>query len=410
MDNLRIGSKRLIKDINRALVVKEVREKGPISRSALARRTGLVLSTITKLCDELVAANLLFEFGEGKSTGGRRPVNLLFNNSFGYTIGVKIEDSSAVFSLANLKPTILKHRSVPFALRSSFEKVLPLLFEGIESMIREIPAEAADSTAASAGSPLLGIGIAVSGLVDPDSGILRFSSLLGWENVEFASIVGARFGTEVRVDNDVNCYALAQNWLGKGKDSQNFVCITIGEGIGSGVIIGNQLYRGAAGGAGEIGHMIVRGEGRPCYCGQKGCLEAYASTKSILDAVHHRKRRRLSLEEVLELARAGDSDCLEVLEAAGHAIGWGLVNVVMQYNPEKIILGGEGIVEREFIVPAILEELDRNWFNRRTAYRTPLEIEELGNENFLLGAAILVLSDLLGQPIYNEKRTLVAGI
>jgi predicted NBD/HSP70 family sugar kinase len=415
MDNLRVGSKQLIKDINRALVVKEVRDNGPISRSELARRTGLVLSTITKLCDELVAENLLFEFGEGKSTGGRRPVNLMFNNSYGYTIGVKVEDSSVVFSLANLKPTILKHDSIAFPVRAPVEEVMPLILRGITAMVAEIPQDrgqpAGQHTSAESGDRgrLLGIGVAVSGLVDPDSGVLRYSSLLGWKDVELAAIIGPEFDTVVRADNDVNCYALAQNWLGKGKESRNFVCITIGEGIGSGVIVENQLYRGAAGGAGEIGHMIVSGGGRACYCGQKGCLEAYASTNAIIDAVASKKGSRHSIEEVVELARLGDADCRGVLSEAGRAIGWGLVNVVMQYNPEKIILGGEGIAEGEFILPSIIEELDRNWFNTRTAFSTRLEIDDLGNENFLLGASILVLSDLLGQPIYNEKRTLVAG-
>ncbi len=414
-DNLRIGSKQLIKDMNRARVVREVRDNGPISRSEIARRTGLVLSTITKLCDELVAENLLFEFGEGKSTGGRRPVNLMFNNSFGYSVGVKIEDSSVVVSLANLKPTILARESIPFAVGAAAEEVIPVIFEGIERMIAAIPTAGEnpgsplDEEPLSRVGQLFGIGIAVSGLVEPDTGTLRYSSLLGWKNVNFAQIVGSRFKSQVRVDNDVNCYTLAQEWLGKGKSLRNFVCITIGEGIGSGLIVDRQLYRGAVGGAGEIGHMIVKGGGRSCYCGQRGCLEAYASTKSILDAVAGRSGHRLSIEEVVKSARNGDADCLAVLSEAGHAIGWGLVNIVMQYNPEKIILGGEGIIEQEFILPAIREELQQNWFSTRTAFTTELEVDELGNENFLLGASILVLSELLGQPIYNETRTLVAG-
>jgi predicted NBD/HSP70 family sugar kinase len=409
-DNLRIGSKQLIKDINRARVVREVRDNGPISRSEIARKTGLVLSTITKLCDELVSENLLFEFGEGKSTGGRRPVNLMFNNSYGYSVGVKIEDSSVAVSLTNLKPTILARESIPFTVGAAVEEVMPVIFEGIEHMIATIPPGPAEENR---GSPreaqLFGIGIAVSGLVEPDTGTLRYSSLLGWRNVNFAQIVGSRFDSQVRVDNDVNCYTLAQEWLGKGKSLCNFVCITIGEGIGSGLIVDRQLYRGAVGGAGEIGHMIVKGGGRRCYCGQRGCLGAYASTKSILEAVAERCGRLLSIEEVVKSAREGDTDCLTVLSEAGHAIGWGLVNIVMQYNPEKIILGGEGIIEQEFILPAIREELRQNWFGTRTAFATQLEIDELGNENFLLGASILVLSELLGQPIYNETRTLVAG-
>lgn len=393
-----IGSKRLIKDINRARMVAEVRDHGPISRTELSKRTGLVVSTVSKLCDELIAQDLLFESGEGQSTGGRRPVNLSFNNSYGHIVVVKIEHNHFVFAVSNLKPHIVQTFVIEFPLGSPFDSIRELLLTGIDQTVSRIHGP----------SPrLLGIAIAVSGLVDASSGRLTTSRLLGWENINFVELLGARFDCPVYVDNDVNCYTLSQKWLGKGKGLRDFCCITIGEGVGAGLIVDGALYRGAIGGAGEIGHTIVQGGGEHCYCGQQGCLEAYASSNAIIAAVERDTGERPSIESIVARAREGDDACLDALHRAGRALGWGLVTVITFFNPEKIILGGEGVVEKEFILPIVQAEVDRNWFYRDSGYRTVIEVDELGNENFILGGAILAIDDLLGHPVRGERKSLV---
>lgn len=397
MDNLRIGNRSLIKNINKGLVIKEIRKNGPLSRTEISQRTRLGLSTVTKICDELFAEKLIIEIGEGESTGGRKPINLVFNNNYGYIIGVKIENERIIFALTDLEPAVITQFSYKFEKKASFQSVHELLIKGIEKINDEIVKK---------NGQLLGIGIAVSGIVDHINGRLISSTLLGWQDINFKKELESRFGVVVYLDNDVNCYALAQKWSGKGRGSSNFVCVTIGEGIGAGVIVNGRLFRGTLGGAGEIGHMIVNVEGNQCYCGQRGCLETYASEDFIINYVREKSGKIYTIEEIIDKAYDDDPVCIDAIRTAGRHIGYGLVNVIMLYNPEKIILGGKGLKEKDFIIPHIQETMNQNWF-KKIGVKTGLEIDGLGNEFFLLGAAILVLSELLEIPIYKDQETLL---
>jgi N-acetylglucosamine repressor len=397
MQNIRIGSKNLIKNINKGLVIREIRKSGPISRTEVSNNLNLGLSTVTKICDQLLEENLIYEIGEGESTGGRKPINLLFNNKYAYIITIKIENESLIFSLTDLEPIIIHTKSVAFPRKSPFSEVFRLMLEGIDSLQKDIR---------EMNGQLLAIGIAISGIVNHLKGILISSTLLGWEDINFKKDLEERYETNVYIDNDVNCYTLAQKWLGKGKENTNFVCVTIGEGIGAGVIINNRLYRGNLGGAGEIGHMIINVDGNQCYCGQRGCLETYASEDYIVGYVRNITGEEYSIEEIISRAYNNDKACIEAISSAGKSIGYGLINVIMHYNPEKIILGGKGLKERDFIIPHIKEIMNNNWF-KHIGMETKLEIDDLGNEYFLLGASILALSILLEIPIYKEQETLL---
>ena len=401
MDNLRIGNKSLIKDINRALVIREIREYGPISRTEVSKKTKLVLSTITKICDDLFDQNIIFSIGEGVSTGGRKPLNLVFNNNFGYIIAIKIEDRRVILTLTNLKPLILKTITMPFEKHEVYKSVQPLLFRGIKELIKEVDDKEGE---------ILGIGIAISGIVDYVSGKLIFSSLLKWENINFKSIIEEKFGFDVHVDNDVNCYALAQKNYGLGKGVSHFVNLTIGEGIGSGVIINNKIYRGAFGGAGELGHTIINMNGRPCYCGQNGCLEAYASDESIVNYIEEETGVRHSIEEIVEMAETGDFDAISALRTSSEAVGYGLINLIMSVNPEKVIISRRKIKDPTLVDKKILSTMHKNWFYNKGHFDTVVEFDELTNDKFILGAATLVIDEMLMEPIYKDKKTIVNGI
>ncbi len=397
MDNLRIGSKNLIKNINKGLVIKEIRKHGPLSRTEVSNNLNLGLSTVTKICDQLLEEDLIHEIGEGESTGGRKPINLVFNNAYGYIIGIKIENQRVLFALTDLEPVILHTETYNFPRKAPFSTVYELILRGIDTLCKNIENKKGQ---------LLGIGIAISGIVNHLEGELISSTLLGWGNINFKKNLEEKYGVSIYLDNDVNCYTLAQKWLGKGRANSDFICVTIGEGIGAGVIINNRLYRGYLGGTGEVGHMIINVGGNQCYCGQRGCLETYASEDYIINYVKGRTGKEYTIEEIISRAYDNDNDCIQAISSAGENIGYGLINVIMHYNPEKIILGGKGLKEKDFIIPRIEETMNNNWF-KRIGVDTKLEIDSLGNENFLLGASIVVLSALLEIPIYKEQETLL---
>lgn len=394
MRNLRAGSKEMMKELNKALVIHEIRAHGPVSRSEISKRLNLVQSTITKICEDLMEQNMIFSIGEQQSTGGRKAINLVFNNNYGYTIAVKIEDYQILFALTNLKPLFIQTNSVCFDKHASFEEIEDLLVAGIEQM---------KTVAEAKGYRLLGIGIAVSGVVDQANGVLTSSSLLGWKDIRFRELLEPLFGLPVQIDNDLNCYTLAQARFGHGREDSNFICMTIGEGIGAGIVIDNQIYRGAIGGAGEFGHSIVQLNGRDCHCGQKGCLEAHASDAFIVNFVEEKTGVRKRIEDIL-LEESAVFD--EAVEVAWDYLGLGLINLIMLFNPEKIIISCHPQVGKHWKDPDMLSVVKNNWYERNKVFSTEIVFDDLNNDNFLLGASLLVMSDLFEEPIYKGQGTI----
>lgn len=406
MENLRRGNKALIKDINRALVLYQLRRDGPLSRTDIAKRTKLGLSTLTKITDDLMVEGMITEIGEGDSHRGRRPVYLEFNYNYGHVLGVKIEKDRMIIALTDLRPEILEKLYIDYPPGASADRVIKDLIQGVSALIKEKKSLIRN---------WLGIGIAVSGLVDKKTGRLLFSTLLGWEEVPFRQILQEQFSVPVFIDNDVNTYTLAELANGCGKEVGNFLLVSTGIGIGAGLVLDGKLFRGEFGGAGEIGHMVIYGEGNPCYCGRKGCLEAHAGEKFIInqtkrlliqekDSPLYEKRSALTYAEVLKAAQTGDYCARQAFLTAGRNLGIGLVNLINIMNPATIVLAGEGLTGEEFLLSGLREALPANFFAR---YQKPfdLRISTLGEEAWEKGAALLVINEHFREPIYRRQKT-----
>ncbi|HBT48923.1 MAG: ROK family protein [Caldanaerobacter subterraneus] len=399
---LRIGNKELIKDINRSLVINEIRMNGPISRTDISKNLNLGLSTVTNIVEELENQNLVHEVGEADSTGGRKPILLEFNYNYGYIIGIKIEENNLIFALTNLKSEIIEKRVVPFKKGTNSNTVLNMVVENIEKLITKIPYN----------KNLMGIGVAVSGLVDQQKGKLIYSGMLNWSNVEIGNILENKFNVPVYIDNDVNAYILAELWYGHGRELNNFIVVTYGSGIGSGIVINKKLYTGDFGGAGEIGHMVLVAEGRKCECGQRGCLEAYASEDFIVDYIRDNIKmyseskidltEDLSIEKVYEYAKEGDMLAIDVLRLSAKYLGYGLLSVINLLNPSTIILAGEGMIAKDIILPVINDIVKNNFFKMHEK-KVQIKVSELGDEGWVIGASTLAISKLFEIPLYEGQ-------
>lgn len=399
---LRIGNKELIKDINRSLVINEIRMNGPISRTDISKNLNLGLSTVTNIVEELENQNLVHEVGEADSTGGRKPILLEFNYNYGYIIGIKIEENNLIFALTNLKREIIEKRVVPFKKGTNSNTVLNMVVENIEKLITKIPYN----------KNLMGIGVAVSGLVDQQKGKLIYSGMLNWSNVEIGNILENKFNVPVYIDNDVNAYTLAELWYGHGRELNNFIVVTYGSGIGSGIVINKKLYTGDFGGAGEIGHMVLVAEGRKCECGQRGCLEAYASEDFIVDYIRDNIKmyseskidltEDLSIEKVYEYAKEGDMLAIDVLRLSAKYLGYGLLSVINLLNPSTIILAGEGMIAKDIILPVINDIVKNNFFKMHEK-KVQIKVSELGDEGWVIGASTLAISKLFEIPLYEGQ-------
>jgi len=261
-----------------------------------------------------------------------------------------------------------------------------------------------ESQAAAAGKKVAGIGVGIPGQADQTRGTVFFAPNLHWRDVPLVEYLRSRTILPVYLENDANAAAMGEQWLGAGRGSVNMVMITIGTGIGGGLILNGSLYSGTNGSAGEVGHMVIDPDGPLCSCGRRGCLETLTSAAAMVrmakEAIDQGKKTILAREENLEArdivmaAQAEDKVALLIIDVAARYLGMGLGNVINLFNPDTIVIGG-GVSEAGDI---LFEPL------RREAVTRSLEVParvvkivpaELGNDAGCIGAARLVLSTVI---------------
>ncbi|HAZ29976.1 TPA: ROK family transcriptional regulator [Candidatus Acetothermia bacterium] len=376
----RKGDQSLLRDHNRRLIVGLLRSHGPVSRTALAQLTGLSPSALTRSARYLLAEGIARETGKTQSNGGRRAVLLAFNPTYAYGIGIKVERERVLAARVDLAGRIAGRWEAPLPAPPTPDQMFSVVRNAVRRLAR---------------GRILGVGVAISGFVDAH-GVDLYSPILGWRNVAVGEPLADRLGLSVRVENDVNALALAEDLYGAGLRFQDFVCVTVGEGVGAGVVIAGELYRGAFGGAGEIGHMTIALGGPRCRCGENGCLEALGSDQAL-----RAEAEGLGFGDVAAMAaaaRAGDPRAQDVFCRVGRVLGIGLKNVVNLLNPEAIVLGGERMADADLFLPALEEEVRRRAFPE-TARELAIVPAELGPDGFLIGAATLVSTEAFRSPL-----------
>lgn len=238
---------------------------------------------------------------------------------------------------------------------------------------------------------LAGIGVGVPGLVDARQGIVKsLTNIFGWKNVSLASQVKKELGVPVFLDNDVNLIALGEWKYGAGKNCANLVCITLGTGVGGGLILNNALYRGEGFTAGEIGHIPINEQGPQCNCGSYGCLERYVGNQYLLQRARKIfKQKSIQLEDVSRMAREGNAKAIAFWEQAGEKVGQALAGVVNVLNPRRIIIGGGVAKSFRFLVPGIRRVIQMKAM-KIPAAMVKVVPAKLGDDAGLLGAQVLV--------------------
>lgn len=382
------ADRQLIRAINRALVFQLIRQEGPISRAEIARATGLTQVTVGTITSELMAHGLIGEGDQARSTGGRPAALLHLVPQSYFAVGAKVMERHVVGAITDLDGNAVAEVDV------SIEGTDPgNVVSALATLVDRLVEEAGIPR-----SKILGVGIGLAGVVDGRAGICRYSPFLGWHNVHIADLASRAVGIPVFVENDVNTLALAERWFGVGHDVADFVLVTLGRGVGLGIVADGRLYRGARGGAGEFGHTVVDGSDRPCACGNMGCLEATVSEPALVAAA----RTMLGTgapEDAEELYRLiPDTPGLRPLfRVAGKMLGRSLANLVNLFAPAMVILSGEGIRAGEALLEPLREELDSRVFEGlRGTFQ--LVIEPLPDAAWARGAASLVLGELFELP------------
>jgi len=377
---LQKGDQNLVRSQNRALIINLLRTTGPLSRTDVAKHTGLAPSALTRLMRILLEEGVVEEVGKADSSGGRPATLVGLNWRHAFSVGVKIERRRVLAARVDLGGVITQRAECAIADPPEPGETLERIARLVDDLL---------------GGRILGIGVCVSGFVDPTTGTNLYSPILRWENVRILDVLTPRFDVPIHVENDVNALALAESWYGAGIDYQHFICVTVGEGIGAGVVIGGKLYRGAFGGAGELGHITIDPNGPVCRCRERGCLEVYASDRFLEE-----EAERLGFEGIdglVAAARDGSAEATAAFTRMGTNLGIGAKNLVNLLNPEAIILGGERMNEGDLFFTAFEEEVCRHSFPAEAA-QLRIVPAQLGPDGFLIGAATLAAAEFFRLP------------
>lgn len=236
----------------------------------------------------------------------------------------------------------------------------------------------------------VGVGIGVPGTVDTKNGVVRYSNNIKWENVELAKEIGNYLPIPVKIANDADCAALGEAVAGAGKECRDVIMLTLGTGVGGGIILDGKIYEGKGLGGSELGHMVIVENGEPCTCGRRGCLEAYASATALKREAKRATGKDLAPEEIFKRAKEGDEKLSQVVQSYIGKLGTGIINIVNIFRPQLVILGGGVSAQGETLLEPLRKMMKVGCFGGEKGELPEIEIAALGNEAGMIGAASLL--------------------
>ncbi|MEH7073103.1 ROK family transcriptional regulator [Neobacillus drentensis] len=393
------GSFEKMKSLNQSTVLNMIRLKEPISRAEIAKLTKLTPPTISSLVSELIDKNLIAEEqSTSASSGGRKPILLRINYSAYYIVGVYAAAEVLRVILTTMDGKIVTDSSKDITKLPTKSEFLNLMTEMIHSVLQVKQIER---------DLILGIGIAMHGLVDTEKGLAILSPHLQLDNIPLKESLENEFNIPVIVENDVRALAIAESWFGQGQGVSDFICLSVGRGIGSGIFINDEIYKSTFYTAGEIGHTILDVKGPLCLCGNNGCLEAYASETAILKKAKELKHQNktilnewlkesgneLSLKMIFKAAKEGDPFAKSLLEEAGQSLGLAAANMINILKPSKLIVEGSIFELGDIVLSQLKQRIEKYTF-KSSHEEIKVVCSELGKTGMVLGAVTLVLKKL----------------
>lgn len=365
------GNPELTRKINQRLVLNLVKKYGPISRAELSTKSGLSAPTVSSIVEQLVSERFIAEVGLGSSQGGRRPVLLTLDDQYHCLLGVNITPMKVSVALTNLNFNILARHESKIDVKISKDHLIHLIHQEIQVLFEQsmIPKKR-----------ILGIGVSSPGQINQAEGKVNIShSLPNWKNVPVVSLLEERWGIPASLEHNVKAMALRELWYGAGSLERNFIIMKIGYGIGAGIVINGQIFRGATGNSGELGHTKIQEHGPVCRCGSTGCYESLADLHSLETRMKDRNPDfDGNYEDVFRLYEEGDDRAKDAIADTATYLARGIVNLIHLFNLPLILIGGEIVPYWNHMAPYVLEVLDRNTLNtlRESVKVQPIHTEE----------------------------------
>lgn len=377
---------------HQARLLRLLRDGGPSSRAQLGDRVELSRSKLAVEVDRLLETGLVVADGLAASRGGRRSHNVRIAPGLRF-LAIDIGATSVDVAVTNAELEILGHLTQPMDVR-----------EGPIAVFEQALAMATKLQDAGLAGEFDGAGVGVPGPVRFPEGVPVAPPIMpGWDGFPVREALSQELGCPVMVDNDVNLMAMGEQQAGVARSVSDFICVKIGTGIGCGIVVGGEVYRGTTGSAGDIGHIRAEPEGRPCACGNTGCLEAYFSGAALARdaeaaaneggspelATRLASAGRLTSADVAAAAAAGDPASLELIRAGGARTGQVLASLVSFFNPGLVVIGGGVTGLGHNLLASIRTQVYRQSLPLATG-NLPIVLGELGAAAGVTGAARLI--------------------
>lgn len=372
-----------IKLVNKRRVLHSIIEEHAFNRAGISKLLNLSKPTVSDIVRQLLEEGLVSETGTGESIpgGGRKPVQLAFNPSRYYIIGIDVGGTNVVVGIVDLAGKVCMQQEIPTQ-RHNNESLFEKMKQMVDAMKDALQIEEEN---------IIGLGAGIPGVTNVEEGIVVDSPALGWREFPIKRALEEVFDYPIYVDNDVNSIVLGEHWKGVAKDKSNIIYIAIGTGIGSGIILNGDLYRGSHYSAGEMGYLITSREDyqkyKPVYQGY-GHLESIASGSSIGYQVSKKFGKTISAKTAFELYEKGYKEAVEVIDFAIDNLAIGIANYISLFDPEQIIIGGG--VSHSF--STISKQL-RKSINQYTPKSCDVIQTSLGDTAGVVGAAALFLKE-----------------
>jgi N-acetylglucosamine repressor len=396
MRRLRAGSKQVIRDINRTIILNLIKQHGAVSRAQLAELSSLAPPTVSEVVTVLLDEGLITETDTViSSRRGPRPVLLRLKRDGAAAVGIMLRQDGLNLVITDLLANVIHRAKQPFPTAAGPDGMLEIVVHTVREQVRL------------AGIPwqnIMGLGVGMTGVIDSTTGVCREAYILGWRDVDVGGKLEAALSIPVHVDNDTKMLTVAEQHFGLGQNRHNFVLVTVGRGVGMGAVVNGELLRGHQDIGAEFGHIAMVLDGPICPCGKRGCLEAIASDVGIIQAATAAAPSRYggtTIEQLTEWARAGDEPLRQIFDHAGVTLGIAVSNLINLFGPEVLVLTGEGLRAGDLLLEPLQRTLPRCTFGNR------LELTEIAFkpwdsawEPWARGAASLVLDDILRLPLY----------
>jgi predicted NBD/HSP70 family sugar kinase len=389
----------LTKELNRRLILEQIRRREPISRSEIVDATGLSKAAVSSIVAELMEARLVEEIGSQSTAIGRPRILLSLIPSAAFTVGAELTNQECRVMLTNL-------RAEPVA---RFVQPVTSADLSVESLLDILQSAVGRVTAGVDPEQILALGLCVPGIVDPATGQVAFSVLLPWRNVALGQTVAQRFTYPVAVFSRGNAATWGERWYGAGQTATNMLYVRVGTGIVGGLVINGQPYLGQGFGAGELGHITVQPDGALCRCGNQGCLATVATVDALLSRVSqllrdnrdnalwsrvHDDLNSLTLEDVVWAAEAENPVALQGVAETGRWLAIAIASAVNLLNLDMVIIGGPLEQAGEKLLEPLRAELSQRALPTHLA-RVEVVPSALKEDAPSIGAASLVLHELM---------------